>query len=94
MYKAMAILRTLFLLFIVVYTALNTPAEMAGDSVVSVTFDSLRRVRNAAWLAIAWIAFETVVSWAVIRFRRPAIPKAAPPHTTGEPPPPPPVVRG
>ena len=71
MSKVLAVARTLFLVFIVGYTLLNAPAEVWGSAAVAVRFESLQRVHRAAWLAIAWIAFETALAWLVIRVRRP-----------------------
>ena len=67
MYKALAVLRTVYLLFIIGYTVRAMPIFTS----VSNTFDeqyarcstSLNLAVRAAWLAIAWIAFETVVGW-------------------------------
>jgi hypothetical protein len=70
MYKALAVLRTLFLLFITGFTLLTAPVEVWGKATVAVSIDSLRRLNRAAWIAIAWIAFETVIAWIAIRFRR------------------------
>ncbi len=85
MFKALAVLRTAFLVFIVGYTLLNTPVDVWGTSTLAVSIDALRRVNRAAWIAIAWIALETVLGWIVVRFRRkPTSPPAAAP---GVPPP-------
>jgi len=67
MYKALAVLRTIYLLFIVGYTVRAMPIFTS----VSNTFDeqyarcstSLSLAVRSAWLAIAWITFETVVGW-------------------------------
>jgi hypothetical protein len=82
MYKAMAVIRTLFLLFIVGFTLISAPTEIWGSATLAVSIESLRRLNRAAWIAIAWIALETLLAWIVIRFRRP---KATP---ASEPPPP------
>ncbi len=93
MYKALAVLRTVYLLFIVGYTIRAMPIFTS----VSNTFDeqyarcsaSLNLVVRAAWLAIAWIAFETVVGWMLAaRVRRagavPVTPaRQQPPATPG-----------
>ncbi len=65
MLKALAVLRTLFLVFIVGYTVRALPWGWTR------TFDeefarctATRAIAiQAAWMAIAWIAFDTVVSW-------------------------------
>ncbi len=67
MLKALAVLRTLFLVFIVGYTI----RAMPFFSTVASTFDEqyarcsagLNLVIRAAWLAVAWIALETAVGW-------------------------------
>jgi hypothetical protein len=64
--KALAILRTIFLVFVVGYTVRAMPSWS-----VSQTFDeqyarcaeNLSLATRAAWMAIAWIAFETLVGW-------------------------------
>jgi hypothetical protein len=87
MYKALAVLRTAFLLFIAGYTLLTAPAEVWGSATLAVSIDSLRRLNRAAWIAIAWIAFETILAWVVIRFRRapPAPPTTATPAAPPQP---------
>ncbi len=84
MYKTLAVVRTLFLLFIIGYTLLTAPVEVWGSATLAVSIESLRRLNRAAWIAIAWIAFETVLAWIVIRFRRAPTP-AEPPETTRTP---------
>ena len=67
MLKLLAVLRTLFLVFIIGYTVRATP--FIGE--VSRTFDEqyarcatgLGLLLRAAWIAIAWIAFETAIGW-------------------------------
>ena len=83
MYKALAVLRTLYLVFIVGYTIRAMPIFTS----VSNTFDeqyarcsaSLNLVVRAAWLAIAWIALETVLGWLLASRARPASSAAVPP---------------
>lgn len=82
MYKTLAVVRTLFLLFIIGYTLLTAPVEVWGSATLAVSIESLRRLNRAAWIAIAWIAFETVLAWVVIRFRRAPTP-AEPRQTSG-----------
>ena len=92
MYKALAVLRTVYLLFIVGYTVRAMPIF----SSVSNTFDeqyarcstSLNLAMRAAWFAIAWITFETVVGWILAsRTRRPGTARI--PTDRQEPPAPP-----
>jgi hypothetical protein len=72
MVKVLAALRTVFLVFIVVYTVLRgtffqaTPEECPG---------ALRSFQQAVWIAIAWIAFDTLVGWLMtLRAPRPEKP--------------------
>ncbi|SRR6266581_3038394 len=73
MYKALAVLRTIFLIFIVGYTIRATPLFTN----VATTFDeqyarctgALNLLIRAAWFAVAWIAFETLVGWVLVRSR-------------------------
>lgn len=87
MAKAMAVLRTIFLIFIVGFLlrGLTVYVQLAR------TFDEqyarcsarLSIAEEAAWLAIAWIAFETALGWWTAtrkaRPTRPAAPDSAPP---------------
>ncbi len=67
MLKALAVVRTLFLVFIVGYTFRAMPI-WAG---VARTFDeqyarcseSVNLLLRASWVAVAWIAFETAIGW-------------------------------
>jgi hypothetical protein len=67
MVKILAIVRTLFLVFVVGYTARAMPwwASVARtfDEQYARCSDALSLLIRAAWLAIAWIAFETAVGW-------------------------------
>jgi hypothetical protein len=90
MYKALAVVRTIYLLFIVGYTV----RAMPFFSTVPRTFDEqyarcsagLNLLVRAAWLAIAWIAFDTVVGWVIATRSRRAAPPPAP-GASGAPPP-------
>ena len=83
MYKTMAVLRTVFLLFILGFTIRATPLF----TTVATTFDeqyarcsaSLNLVLRAAWIAVAWIALETIVGWILARRRPAALPAGGPP---------------
>lgn len=91
MYKTLAVVRTVFLVFIVGYTIRAMPFFTS----VATTFDeqyarcssSLNLVLRAAWLAVGWIALETVAGWLLAR-RRPPRPSAPPAPTSAAPPPP------
>jgi hypothetical protein len=82
MLKVMAVLRTLFLLFIIGYTV----RAMPWFSTVTKTFDeqyarcstALDLLARAAWFAVGWIAFETLVGWIVALRRAKKSPAAAP----------------
>jgi hypothetical protein len=90
MYKALAVVRTIYLLFIVGYTV----RAMPFFSTVPRTFDEqyarcsagLNLLVRAAWLAIAWIAFDPVVGWVIATRSRRAAPPPAP-GASGAPPP-------
>lgn len=92
MLKSLAVLRTAFLVFIVGYTVWAMAGPW-GD--VARTLDeqyarcatSLVQIRNAAWLAIAWVLLETVIGWFMATRRRPAAkPSSRPDLPPGEPP--------
>jgi hypothetical protein len=91
MLKVTALVRTLFLVFIVGYLVwalplglLVTSAAKQGD--ISVKLDLVTRVATVAWVAVGWIALETALSWgrawlAARAQRRTAAPAAPPaPH--------------
>lgn len=84
MLKIMAILRSLFLVFIIGYTA----RAMPWFSSVPKTFDeqyarcssAVDLLARAAWIAVGWIALETLVGWlmAARRGKKAALASAAP----------------
>jgi hypothetical protein len=88
MLKLLAALRTIFLLFIVGFTVRAVPLW----SSVARTFDeqyarcseALGILIRSAWIAIAWITFETAVGWWMAT-RRPKV-AADLPKAGGEPP--------
>jgi hypothetical protein len=67
MLKVLAVLRSLFLVFVVGYTVRALPVF----TTVAATFDeqyarcsgALGLLVRAAWMAIAWIALETALGW-------------------------------
>ena len=87
MLKLLAVLRTLFLVFIIGYTV----RAMPFFTEVSRTFDEqyarcaqgIGLLTRAAWIAIGWIALETLVGWWLATRRRvaaePVEPSATPP---------------
>ncbi|HUK65212.1 MAG TPA: hypothetical protein VLV17_00185 [Anaeromyxobacteraceae bacterium] len=74
MYKALAVLRTVFLVFIIGYTFWAMPVFMkmpnTFDELYSRCSVSTSRIEGAAWIAVAWIAFETLVGWLLVRGKR------------------------
>ena len=88
MLKTLAVLRTIFLIFIIGYTVRAMPFFTS----VARTFDEqyarcaqgISLLLRSAWIAIAWIALETVLGWWMATRR----PKVAPaiPASSGEPP--------
>jgi hypothetical protein len=66
MLKAIAVLRSLFLIFIVVYTLRGMPIwgiTRTFDEQYARCSASLGAITGAVWIAIGWIAFETAVGW-------------------------------
>jgi hypothetical protein len=87
MLKALAVLRTLVLVFLVGYTVramplFVNPARTFDESYARCA-DSLGLVLRAAWVAIGWIALETALGW-FMATRRPKLP--AEKLRAGEPP--------
>jgi hypothetical protein len=82
MLKVLAVVRTLFLVFIIGYTARAMPFFLSNvaktfDEQYARCADGLGLTTRAAWLAIAWIAIETLIGW-YLATRRPRPPKDAP----------------
>jgi hypothetical protein len=99
MLKVLAVLRTTYLVFVVGYTIRAMPPFLTSvartfDEQYAICSSSLHLLVRAAWLAIAWIALETLVGWIVAtRARRPlpSAPASSPPSTptsAATPPPP------
>lgn len=67
MLKILAIIRSLFLVFIIGYTFRAMPfftnVSRTFDEQYARCSDALSLVVRAAWIAIAWIAFETAIGW-------------------------------
>lgn len=80
MLKVLAVLRTLFLVFLVGYTLRALPwavgLPVGSAQAYDVCRQSLGLLRWAAFLAIGWIAFETLVGW-WLATRRPKLPRDA-----------------
>ena len=89
MVKVMAVLRTIFLIFIVGYTFRAMPFFAS----VSRTFDeqyarcssAVSLLARAAWFAVGWIAIETAVGWWMAT-RAPKLHEKDLPPPGGEPP--------
>jgi hypothetical protein len=91
MLKVLAVLRTIFLVFIIGYTVRAMPVPWAD---VARTFDeqyarcaaNLALLLKAAWLAIGWILLETIIGWVMATRHRAAAKPVAPGLPPGEPP--------
>jgi hypothetical protein len=86
----MALLRSVYLAFLVGYTLVVSPLGIlwSGSTTrqgTTVAVPIVEKVFIAAWLAIGWIAVETVVSWSRVwldrraRRRAAAVPQGSPP---------------
>lgn len=89
MLKALAVVRTLVLVFLVGYTIrampwFVSPARTFDESYARCA-DALSLVLRAAWIAVGWIAIETVLGW-LIASRKPRTLAAAETPRPGEPP--------
>lgn len=91
--KVFAVLRAIFLVYLLYYAFRATPLIMGLPENVTDPYpicrDSNLALQRGLWMAIGWIAFETVVSigvWFLVARRKkplePDIPKAG----SGEPP--------
>ena len=87
MLKALAVLRTLVLVFLVGYTVRAMPWFMSPARTFDESYarcsDALSLVLRAAWVAVGWIAIETLLGW-YLATRRPKIATGVP--KGGEPP--------
>lgn len=91
MLKALAVLRTIFLVAIAGYTAWSMPWTTFVSQPIDVQYAqcsaTLGRMVWAAWIAIAWIALETLIGWAMSSWQARKRPiGGAPPPRTAEPP--------
>jgi hypothetical protein len=95
MVKALAVVRTIFLIFIIGYTVrampLWTNVARTFDEQYARCSDALGLVIRAAWIAIAWIALETVIGWIAATRRKQTLHDEIP--RGGEPPFAPPPAR-
>lgn len=88
MLKVLAVLRTIFLVFIVGFTVRAMPwwsnVARTFDEQYARCSDALALLIRAVWIAIAWIALETAVGWwMATRPRKLDVPM---PKGSGEPP--------
>jgi hypothetical protein len=68
MIKVMAVLRTVFFVFILGYTLWATPiAAMWPKGVLAVNVESVRALSRATWIAVGWIALETAIGWVMAK---------------------------
>lgn len=90
--KAMAVLRTLFLVFVIGFTVRAMPfwdTAKTFDEQFARCAEARSLAFRAAWLAISWIALETLLGWwlATRDGQKKAVARAgAPPPGSGEPP--------
>jgi hypothetical protein len=86
MLKLMAVLRTLFLIFIGIYSVRTLPWgwSMTFDEEFARCTATRALALRAAWISIGWIAFETAVGWWMAT-RRPKLPLSVK-EGSGEPP--------
>lgn len=70
MYKVMAILRSLFLVFIVAYAIRGLPVftQLARtfDEQYARCRETVSILQSAVWYAIGWIALEAAVGWFLV----------------------------
>jgi hypothetical protein len=92
MLKALAVVRTMFLIFIVGFTVRAMPwttnVARTFDEQYARCSDALALLIRAAWIAIAWIALETAIGWWMATRGRKV--EAPAPKGSGAPPVPPP----
>ncbi len=83
----MPVLRTVFLIFLVGFTARAIPfywyTAKTFDEQYARCSSALGILQQASWLAVAWILLEVIVGWLAVRRRRTA---AAPPAAPAAPP--------
>jgi hypothetical protein len=87
MLKALAIVRTLVLIFLVGYTVRAMPWFFGLPTGSAQAYDTCRNalslMTRAAWISVAWVGFETIVGW-LLASRRPKV--SVPVPKGGEPP--------
>lgn len=94
MLKTLAVLRTVFLVFIVGYAVRAMPwwtsVAHTFDEQYARCSETVGLLMRAAWFAIAWIAFETLLGWWTATRRKPLEPDLPKPRTSEPPFAPPP----
>jgi hypothetical protein len=89
MLKVLAVLRLIFLIFILAFTLWAMPMQfgLPRDQTVAYNTCALHLVRMqwAAWLALGWIALDTALSW-FLAMRAPKLHEKDLPRPGGEPP--------
>ena len=89
MLKVLAVLRTAYLVFVIGYTVRGMPfltsVARTFDEQYALCSSSLHVLVRAAWLAIAWIVFETIVGWILATRRRAPAPAETPTSGSGAP---------
>jgi hypothetical protein len=79
MLKTLAVIRSLVLIFLIGFTVRAMPLFVSPARTFDESYarcaDSLSLVLRAAWIAIGWVAIETVVGW-IIATRKPKAPPA------------------
>jgi hypothetical protein len=67
MLKALAVLRTIVLVVLVVFTVRSMPIFLAPARTFDETYaraaQSVDQLQRAAWLSIGWVAIETILGW-------------------------------
>jgi hypothetical protein len=90
MLKALAVVRTIVLLFLTGYTVRAMPLFIAPARTFDESYarcaSALDSVIRAAWISIAWVALEVVLGWILATRRPKALPAAAPPTPPSAPP--------
>jgi hypothetical protein len=91
MLKVLAVVRTLFLVFIVGYAVRGMPfftnVARTFDEQYARCSEAFALLARAAWLAIGWIALETLIGWwLATRNRRKPLTPGLPPPRSSEPP--------
>lgn len=77
----MPVLRTVFFLFVVGFTARALPfywdTAKTFDEQYARCSSALGILQQASWLAVAWILLEVIVGWAAVRRRRGSVSPSA-----------------